>query len=337
MRYLSISFLLPAALLRLLARLRRRRRRRRSERRRRGGQRRRRSRSSSSTRCSTRRSGATQTQKRAFPKAGTPEYETLKNQAVQYLVQRAEFQQKADELGDQGHRQADRRPPRADQEAVLRRQRHALQEAAEAAGPHRDAGERRHQGAADPGEDLQEGHADVKVTDAEIQKYYDDAPVAVRRPEQRQVAHILVKKKALADKLYAQDQGRRGLRQAREEVLTGSGLEEAGRQADDLEGPDRRAVRPDRVPAGDRARSRTRSRPIRLPHHQGDRAVKAAKTTPFTKVKESIRQQLLQQKKNEAMTKWVGQAEEGLRRQDLVPDRLRAAGRPRRPPDTTTG
>src|SRR6476661_6095075 len=30
------------------------------------------------------------TQKRPFPKPGTPEYEQLKNQAVQYLVQRAE-------------------------------------------------------------------------------------------------------------------------------------------------------------------------------------------------------------------------------------------------------
>src|SRR4051812_49880868 len=39
------------------------------------------------------------TQKRPFPKAGTPEYATLKNQAVQYLVQRVEFQQEADKLG----------------------------------------------------------------------------------------------------------------------------------------------------------------------------------------------------------------------------------------------
>src|SRR5580765_1090435 len=39
------------------------------------------------------------TQKRPFPAAGTPEFATLKNQAVQYLVQRAEFQQEADKLG----------------------------------------------------------------------------------------------------------------------------------------------------------------------------------------------------------------------------------------------
>ena len=33
--------------------------------------------------------------------------------------------------------------------------------------------------------------------------------------------------------------------------------------------------------------------------------IKPAKTTPLKDVKEAIRQQLLQQKKNDAMTKWV--------------------------------
>ena len=37
-------------------------------------------------------------QKRTFPKTGTAEYNVLKNQAVQFLVQRAQFEQKAEEL-----------------------------------------------------------------------------------------------------------------------------------------------------------------------------------------------------------------------------------------------
>ena len=37
-------------------------------------------------------------QKRDFPKVGSPEYNTLKNQAVQFLVQREQFEIKADEL-----------------------------------------------------------------------------------------------------------------------------------------------------------------------------------------------------------------------------------------------
>ena len=36
--------------------------------------------------------------KRDFPKVGTPEYKTLQNQAVQYLVQQEKYRQKAEEL-----------------------------------------------------------------------------------------------------------------------------------------------------------------------------------------------------------------------------------------------
>src|SRR5204862_5256315 len=40
-----------------------------------------------------------QSQKRPFPKPGSTEYDQLKNQAVGYLVQRAEFAQEADDMG----------------------------------------------------------------------------------------------------------------------------------------------------------------------------------------------------------------------------------------------
>ena len=36
--------------------------------------------------------------KSPFPKPGSPEYEQLKNQAVAYLVQRAEFEKEAEDL-----------------------------------------------------------------------------------------------------------------------------------------------------------------------------------------------------------------------------------------------
>src|SRR5687767_11206910 len=38
-------------------------------------------------------------QKRDFPKAGSQEFQTLRNQAVQFLVQRAQFEQEAEDLG----------------------------------------------------------------------------------------------------------------------------------------------------------------------------------------------------------------------------------------------
>src|SRR4051794_38997707 len=40
-----------------------------------------------------------ETDKRSFPKPGTREYNTLQGQAVSFLLQRAEFEQKAKDLG----------------------------------------------------------------------------------------------------------------------------------------------------------------------------------------------------------------------------------------------
>src|SRR5688572_8814839 len=38
-------------------------------------------------------------QKRPFPKAGSPEFQTLKNQVVQLLVQREQFAREAEDVG----------------------------------------------------------------------------------------------------------------------------------------------------------------------------------------------------------------------------------------------
>ena len=76
------------------------------------------------------------TQKRAFPKAGTAEYQSLQTQAVAFLVQRAEYDNRAAELKLDGDRQGDQRPDRPDQEAVLRRQPEEARQAAEGAGLH---------------------------------------------------------------------------------------------------------------------------------------------------------------------------------------------------------
>ena len=47
--------------------------------------------------------------------------------------------------------------------------------------------------------------SDVKVDDAAVQSYYDkNKKTLYTTPESRHVRHILVKKKALADQLYAQ-------------------------------------------------------------------------------------------------------------------------------------
>ncbi len=42
-------------------------------------------------------------QKQQFPKAGTPEYQSIQTQYVAYLVELAEFRQAAEKLGGRGH------------------------------------------------------------------------------------------------------------------------------------------------------------------------------------------------------------------------------------------
>ena len=48
-------------------------------------------------------------QKRAFPKAGTAEYQSLQTQAVAFLVQRAEYDNRAEDMSSKRDGQGDRR------------------------------------------------------------------------------------------------------------------------------------------------------------------------------------------------------------------------------------
>ena len=77
----------------------------------------------------------------------------------------------------------------------------------------------RHQGQPDLGEAVRSVTKDLKVTDADVKKYYEDNKAQYGTPESRDVRHILVKTRAQADKLYDQLEGGRRLRHAREEVL----------------------------------------------------------------------------------------------------------------------
>jgi parvulin-like peptidyl-prolyl isomerase len=244
------------------------------------------------------------TQKRKFPAAGTQEYQTLKNQAVQYLVQRVEFQQEADELGIKitdaeiaarltkikkqyfGGNDARYKKQLAEQGLTEQQVRDDIE-----------------------AQLIQEKifkkvTGDVKVTDAQVTKYYDDHQSQYGVPEQREVAHILVKKKSLADDLYNRLKGGEDFAKLAKQYSQDPGSKKLGGKLTISKG---QTVGPFDQTAFLLETGKI-SHPIKTDfgYHiiKAVGAVKPAKVTPFSKVKTSIRQQLLQQKKNEAMSKW---------------------------------
>jgi parvulin-like peptidyl-prolyl isomerase len=142
--------------------------------------------------------------KRAFPKPGTTEYEQLKGRAVTFLVLRAEFEQEAEDMGIEiTDAKVDKRIAELKKQFYGNsdeRYEKALKQQALTAEQAR--GEVRIQL-------IQDGlykkvTEDVKVTKSEIRAYYDSHKSQYQQPESREVRHILVQKKALADQIYGQ-------------------------------------------------------------------------------------------------------------------------------------
>ena len=162
---------------------------------------------------------------------------------------------------------------------------------------------------------------DVKVTDEEITDYYDkNKPQYARRRSRRAAtsATSSSRRRRWPTDLYAQLQSeRRNFAALAKKYSTDPGSKN-GRQAH------RHGVKGRLVPEFDKVAFALKDErdleagqdAVRLAHHPGARADQgrdAAKTTPLAQVKEAIRQQLLQQKKQQAMDKWVAGDQEGLR------------------------
>ena len=191
-------------------------------------------------------------QGRDVPKAGTPEYTTLKTNIVQYLVQRAQFEEKAKELGiTVTDKQMD------DELAKIKKdffggQRREDAGAAEEAEHHARLAEARHPREADPGEALREGHR--------RRHGHRQGHQGLLRPAQGHVRAARVARRP-AHPRQRQGARRQALRAARRTARASPSwrrstrrtrLGRAGRQADDLEGPDRARVRQARLRAQDR-------------------------------------------------------------------------------------
>ncbi len=264
--------------------------------------------------------------KRQFPKPGSVDLANLKANATQFLIQSSEYQQEADKLGA---KISDK-----DIEARLQqiKQQYYGNPAGQKKASQAQMDKRYQQALKQQGFTDKEVRAgiklqlirekvfekvtsDVKVSDADVKAYYDknkkqyETPA---QPESRDVRHILVKKKALADRLYAQLQANPGkfAKLAKQYSTDTSSAANGGKL------PPGTAVKGRLVPEFEKVAFSIKEHVISKPVHSqfGWHIIEAlgpiksgtpAKPTPLSQVKEAIRQQLLSQQKQKEMDKWL--------------------------------
>lgn len=244
-------------------------------------------------------------QQREFPKPGTPEYEELKNQAVQFLVQREEFSQQAKEMGltitdaEVSDRLAQLK------ELYFGGNDEQYQQAL------KDQGLTDEQVQADVraqlvSEKLYEAVTkDVKVTDADVQTYYDGHQDQFKQPASRDVRHILLKKEAKANELYDQLKAGADFAELARKFSQDPGSKSQGGKLTIRKG--------ETVPEFEKVAFELETGGLGAPVKsqfgwhiiEALSDVKAESVAPLDEVRETIREQLLQERRNEVMSKWV--------------------------------
>jgi foldase protein PrsA len=243
--------------------------------------------------------------KTAFPKPGTSQYKTLQDQAMQYLVQQSELEQKAKDLGvTVTDKDVDKRL------AQIKKQYFGGKDSTYQK-------QLKSQGLTEPQLRL-DLHAQIlseklynavtgklKVTDAEITKYYNDNKTQYGTAESRDVRHILVNNKKLADTLEAQLKSGGSFAALAKKYSKDPGSAKLGGKLTITKG---QTVAPfDKVAFS--LKTNETSPPVHTQYGwhiiQALTPIKPAKVTPLASVKSQISQQLLQTKRTAAMTAWL--------------------------------
>jgi len=244
-------------------------------------------------------------QKRTFPKAGSAEFQAVQQQILQNLVQRAELAQKAPGLGV------------TVTDSQVDKQLKQIKKQYFGGSEQRYKAELKRQCVTDAEvkQDVRANvlsdsiykkvTADAKVTDADVKTYYDSHQSVYTQPETRVVRHILVKDKALADKLYGQLKGGADFA-----ALAKKYSQDPGSKA---QGGTLTISRGQTVPEFDKVafdlKTGEISKPVKTQFGwhiiQAQKDATKSKKTPYAQVKEAIRQQLLTQKRSESLQKWL--------------------------------
>ena len=272
-------------------------------------------------------------QGRKFPDAGSPEYAQLKRQALEILTQREEYEQEAKDLGiEVSDKDVDKRLEQLKKQYFAGNEKRYKAQLKESGLVENDLrADIRSQLIAE--KIYNEVSKDVKVTDKDIEQYYNSHKQQYTQPETREIRHILVgeKQRALADQIYDQVKAKPSLFPS----LAKRYSKDPGSKN---QGGKLTIVRGQTVAPFDQTAFLMHvgqiSRPVKTQYGyhviQAVGAIKPAKTTPLKDVKNAIRQQLLQTKKNDKMNKWVQETKKEY--QDKIQYQVGFA-----PPKTTTG
>lgn len=244
-------------------------------------------------------------QKRPFPKPGTEEYKVLRDQAMEFLAQRVQFQQKLDEMDikvnekDVDKQLADLKKQVFGGDEKKYKQRIAAQGVT-------DAQVREDVRAQITQNKLYEKViAEAKVTDVEVKAFYDKNGAQYEQGESREVRHILVKKRSKADTLHKQIQGGASFAAlAKKHSEDPSSKPQGGKLT---------VIKGQFVPQFEKKAFALKngevSGPVKTRYGwhliEALGSTKPGKKTPFAQVKEAIRQQLLQKKQGEAVDKFL--------------------------------
>jgi parvulin-like peptidyl-prolyl isomerase len=243
--------------------------------------------------------------KTPFPKAGTTQYKSLQDQAMQYLVQQSELGQRAKDLGvavtDKDV--ADRLKQIKTQYfggSETRYQQQLKQQGLTEAQIKKDL----------HSQILSEKlykkvTSKVTVSDADVKSYYDAHKTSYEQKASRDVRHILVNSKKLVQSLESQLKAGASFAALAKKYSKDPGSAKQGGKLTISKGQT--------VPPFDKAaftlKTNQISAPVRTTYGwhiiEALGPVKPAKQTPLKDVKDQIRQQLLQTKKTDTMTKWV--------------------------------
>jgi parvulin-like peptidyl-prolyl isomerase len=244
-------------------------------------------------------------QKREFPKVGTPEYKTLQNQAVQYLVQQEKYRQAADELDVK----IEDKEINARLEQVKKQYFGASQKDYEknlkAQGLTEEQVRREIENQLISEKIYEKITEEVKVTDKDIEEHYEKNKKDYKVPASREVRHILVTSKALADSLHTQLENGGNFA-----ALAKKNSKDPGSKAN---GGKLTVRKGETVPPFDKAAFSLEkgelSEPIKTTYGwhiiEALSDVKSPSTTPLKDVKEQIRQQLLQERRQKAVSDWT--------------------------------